>query len=65
MEGWLLILILLFTVSVSGVHKPCRNYRYGEHLSARFDPSKCWDTEGAKWKCNDVEFDPTEINLRH
>lgn len=64
MEGWLLITILFFTVAVSAGKRPCVNYRYGEHLTARFDPRKCWDTTASKWRCNDVEFDPQELHVK-
>lgn len=68
LEGWLLLAILGFIVAASGLsgasRRPCRNYRYGDHIRARFDPRKCWDTDGARWKCNDVEFDPTVVSVR-
>jgi len=61
LEGWPLMLVLLFIVCDSAGKKPCRNYVYGSELVVRFNPSHCWDVGEAQWKCNDVLFDPRQI----
>ena len=64
LEGWPLVLILLFIASGSA-SRPCRNYQYGKNIIAHFDPAHCRDIDEVRWKCDQVLFDPQELKAPH
>lgn len=68
LDGWPLVIVLVFIVAVSGPsdasRRPCRNYRYGDHLKAYFDPRNCRDLDDVRWECNKVVFNPDVLKTK-
>jgi len=61
LDGWPLVIVLVFIVAGCASRKPCVNYRYGDHIAAHFDPKHCRDIDQARWTCDGVIFDPQEL----